>query len=122
VANLVRLARQAVELEHAQRAVQVAAVVQASERLLARVAALRERHCAQIESRLGRQDAVVDLASPPWRACENSQALQMFVGRLRVERWIEHLERGGAVVTCRDALGLTEHDRRGVLLGFDLAT
>ena len=66
--------RQLVELEHAQPAVRVAAVVQPRDRLLARVAALREGDVRRVEARLGREDPVVDLVTPARHARSRSGA------------------------------------------------
>ena len=110
-----------VDLEHAQRPVRVPAVVEAGDRLLARVAALRERDRALVEPRLGRQDRVVDLGSPARRAREDPQPLELLVGRRRLDVCVEHLDGGHAVVASRNPLGVAEDDRRGVLLRLDLA-
>ena len=64
----VRTRRLALELEHPQAAVGVAAVVQPRDRLLARIAALREADRPLGQARLGGQDAVVDLLAPRGRA------------------------------------------------------
>ena len=58
-------------------AVRVAAVVQTRDRLLARVAALREADRAGVEPRLGGEDAVVELATPAGRAGEDAQPLEL---------------------------------------------
>ncbi len=95
--------RLAVEPEHAQPAVHVAAVVQARDRLLARVAALRERDRALVQPRLRRKDAVVDLACPT-RASRASiaQALELVGVQRRLDAGVEHLDRRLAVVARRD--------------------
>ena len=67
-------------LEHAQAPVRLAAVVQARDRLLARVAALREADRALDQARLGGQDAVVELAAQARRAGADPQQLELVVG------------------------------------------
>ena len=64
----------------------MAAVLEAGERLLARVAALGERDRALVEARLGGQDPVVDLAPPARRASEDPEPLELLVGRPRRRR------------------------------------
>ena len=79
------------ELQHAQAAVRVAAVVQPRDRLLARVAALREADRPLGQAGLGRQHAVVDLAAEA-RACRlgcgGARAPRRAIGapRARVEQ------------------------------------
>ena len=71
----------AVEREDAQAAVRVAAVVQPCDRLLAGVAALREADRALLETRLGREDPVVELAPPGGRAGQDPQPLELVGAR-----------------------------------------
>src|SRR6476659_4857586 len=54
----------ALDLERLQAPVDLPAVVQPGDRLLARIAALRERHVRLVEARLGREDRVVELLPP----------------------------------------------------------
>src|SRR5256714_10804891 len=54
-----------VELEDAQPAVRMAAEVQARDRLLPRVTALRKGDVRRVETRLRGEASVVDLALPP---------------------------------------------------------
>ena len=111
----------AVELEHAERAIHVAPVVEARERLLARVAALREGDGPLVEAGFGREDALVELAAPARRAREDTEALELLVRGLRGDFAVEHLHRRNPVVRRGNPFGAAENDRRGVRLGLDLA-
>src|SRR5581483_8574043 len=121
VAHLVRRARLAVELEHAERPVHVAPVAQPCERLLARIAALREGDGALVEPGLRRQDPAVELAPPARRPRQDAQALELLVRRAGVDAGVEHLDRRDAEVARRDAAVAAEDDDGGVLLRLDLA-
>jgi hypothetical protein len=122
VAHLVGLScGLAVELEHSERAIHVAAVMEACERLLARVAALREGDGPLIEACLGGQDALVQLAAPARRARQDAKPLELVVRMLCRELAVEHLDRRNSVVGGGNPVGTAEDDRRGVLLGLDLA-
>src|SRR5207248_6109942 len=68
--DLVRRSRVG-DFELAQQTVRVAAVVQARDRLLARIAALRERDVRLLEPRLRRQNGLVELLPPGRRTRVN---------------------------------------------------
>ena len=70
----------AFEREHAEPTVRVPAVVEPRDGLLAGVAALREAYRPVLETRLGGHDAIVELATEPRRARQDSQALELFLG------------------------------------------
>ena len=64
----------------------MAAIVKAGDRLLSGVAALRERDRALVQSRLGGQDAVVDLTAVAGRRRGDSQGLELVFGEKEVGR------------------------------------
>src|SRR6266542_4084378 len=99
----------------------MAAVAQARDRLLARVAALVERDRALVEPGLGGQHAVVDLVPPPRRTSLDPLALELLVVHRRLHVRVEDLDRRRAVVAVRDSGLAAEDDRRDVLLPLDLA-
>ena len=76
------------------------AVVQPGDRLLARVAALREADRALLEPRLGGEDPVVELATPRRRAGEDPEPLELVRRRSgrRSGLGVEQLGGGHAVV------------------------
>src|SRR5207247_215586 len=90
----------AVESEDAKRAVRMTAVVQARDRLLARVAALREADRPLVEARLRRKDALVELAPEPRRPGEYPQPLQLAL-RERLSRGPRRRSRAFAAGTPR---------------------
>ena len=100
-------------VEDAQRAVRVPAVVQPRHRLLPGVAALVEADGALDESRLRRQDAVVDLGPErgvPARIRRSSSS-SAAVARPAGSR-VEHLDRRDAVVLVRDRSGAAHRGGR----------
>ena len=103
-----------VQLEPAQLAVRVTAMVQARHRLLAGIAALREADVGRLEAGLGGEDPVVELLPPGRRTGLDAEQLQ--IGRLACELGVEHLDGRLAVVGGRDPVGAVEDDRARVLL------
>ena len=96
------------------------AVVEPRDRLLPRVAALREADRALHEPRLGRHHTIVELASEPGRTREDAKPLELrFRDRRCVLRRVrvEELDRGHAVVPVRDRQLVVIHD--DVLCGTD---
>src|SRR5205823_15061962 len=86
------------DLELAQQAVRVAAVVPARDRLLARVAALRERDVRLLEAGLGRENRLVELLPPGRRARVDPQRLELAGVRRFAVGFLPGLPRLGAVV------------------------
>ena len=78
------------EREHTEAAVRVAAIVEAGDRLLARVAALREADGALGQAGLGGKDAVVDLLPPGGRASADAEQLELVLRDRRLELRVEH--------------------------------
>ena len=111
----------AVELEDAQASVDVAAMLQPGKRLLPRVATLGERDRTVGQAGLGGQYPVVDLGPPARCASEDAQTLELGIRWVGRDRAVEDLYSRNPVVVVRDPFGAAEHDRRGVLLGLDLA-
>ncbi|RDI73269.1 hypothetical protein Gocc_3064 [Gaiella occulta] len=95
------------------------------DRLLARIAALREADRALLEARLGGQHALVELAAEAWRGGQDAQPLELVGGDAlgAVRRvGVEQLAGGNAVVVVRHAaLDLPEDERRDMLLRLDRA-
>src|SRR5581483_3181361 len=102
-----------------QRAVDLAAVVLAGDRLLPRVAALRERDVRRLEPRFGRQHAVVELPSPARHAGLDPAALELVAVDRGLEARVEELAGAGEV--RREAALVAEDEYRRMLLGLDLA-
>src|SRR4029077_55265 len=65
------------DLEHAQAAVRAAAVMQARDRFLAGIAALREGDVRLAETGLGGEDRLVQLAAPDRRAGLDPERLEL---------------------------------------------
>jgi hypothetical protein len=108
-----------VHLEHTQLPVHLAAVVQARDRLLARVAALRERDVRLRQARFGGENRVVDLLPPRRSPGLDPEPLELLVGEGRLDVLVEQLGGRLAVLAVRDASVLAEDDDRPVLLGLD---
>src|SRR5919197_4934898 len=90
--QLVARLRAAVELEDAQATVDLPAVVLPRDRLLARIATLREADVRLVEPRLRGQDRVVELMAPAWDAGLDPPAFDVFFARLVALRSrVEHL-------------------------------
>src|ERR671922_827918 len=84
--------RVALDLEHPQAAVHLAAVVLARNRLLARIAPLGEADVRLVETGFGREDAVVDLPTPAGDARLDAPALECLFIDLRASGpLVEHL-------------------------------
>src|SRR5712691_8312489 len=109
------------DLEHGQPPVGMAAVMKTRDRLLAWVAPFREADRPLDEARLGRKDALVYLTPEAGSSGGDPHPLEFLVVERRLERLVQDLDRGHAVVLVRDAVALAEHDRRGVLFELDLA-
>src|SRR5512132_2369718 len=106
--ELVARFRAAVDLEHAQPAVDLAAVVLPRDRLLPRIAAFAEADVRVLEPGFGRKDRLVELASPARDTRLDAPALDLLLGRILAGRpLVEDL------VAADDEPGL-------VLLGLDL--
>ena len=107
------------------------AVVQAGDRLLARVAALREADRALLEPRLGRHHTVVELAAESRCSGEDPEPLERVLadllralGRLGVDQLDGRdtvVAGGNELVSIQQMLIRAEHHGRGVLLDPDLA-
>src|SRR6266550_458334 len=97
----------------------MAAEMQARNRLLPRVAALRERDVRRVEARLRREDPVVDLVFPARHAALDPAQLELLLRQRRLEPGIERLPRAGPV--RREAFPTAEDEHGLVLLGVDLA-
>src|SRR5439155_5953365 len=89
--GVVRRRLAGVDPEHPQAAVDVPAIVETRDRLLTRVAALGEGDGPLHEARLGRQDAVVDLAPVARRARPDPFELELLLADGRLEIGGEHL-------------------------------
>src|SRR6478735_6262955 len=103
-----------------ETAIRMPSVVEPCDRLLSRVAALREADRPLHESRLGRHHAIVELASEPRRARKDAKPLELcFRDRYCVLRRVrvEELDRRHAVVPVRDREPVVIHDT--VLCGTD---
>src|SRR5438876_6622077 len=72
----------AFDLEHAQAAVHLASMALAGDRLLARIAALREADVRVVQACLGRQDFLVELAAPAGDAGLDTPALELLLADL----------------------------------------
>jgi hypothetical protein len=80
--------RLTLEHEHAERAVDPPAVMLPCDRLLAGVTALLEVDRASVQTRLGRQDALVELESVARRPGANAEPLELVVRDLAPGRRI----------------------------------
>jgi hypothetical protein len=99
----------------------MAAEVQARDRLLAGVAALRQADRALDEAGLGREDALVDLTAPGRCPGLDAPKLELGATERRLESHVENLDRRLAVLVGRDPGDpAAEDERRGVLLELDL--
>ena len=106
----------------AQPAVRAAAVVQPRDRLLARVAALREGDVRLVEPGLGGEDRLVELAAPDRRAGLDPQPLELLAGLGGLALLLgPALERLDAVVVVADPLAGAELQVAAVRLELDLA-
>src|SRR5207237_3446963 len=76
--------RVVVKLDHSELAVDVPAVVQSRDRLLPGIAALREADVCLVEARLGREDALVELASPARDARLDPPKLELLLVQRRL--------------------------------------
>src|SRR5919198_3853421 len=100
--------RRTVDVENTQAAVDLAAVVLPRDRLLPRIAALREADVRLFEPRLCRQDRVVELATPARHSRLDAPALDVLLARLVAGRpLVEHLV-------------LADDEPRLVVLGLDV--
>src|SRR5690242_14360963 len=99
----------------------MAAVVQPRHRLLPGVAALVERDVGRLEPGLGRQHALVDLATPARHARGDAAQLELLVVERRREAAVDRLARTGEVGREADGLVRSKDEHRLVLLGLDLA-
>src|SRR5579859_3687396 len=80
-----------VEIEDSQPPVRVAAEAKTRDRLLARIAALREGDVAVVEPRLRRKNPVVELAPPARYGALDPAQLELVLPQRRVEAGIERL-------------------------------
>src|SRR5207253_9675355 len=69
----------ALELQHAETPVHLASVVESRDRLLARIAALREAHVRLGQAGLGRKNRVVDLPAPAGNRGFDAPALELLL-------------------------------------------
>src|SRR5262249_10699270 len=98
----------------------VAAVVEPGDRLLPRVAALRERDVRRVEPGFGGEDLVVDLVAPAPYAGFDPAQLELRGGGRQPSARGEHLARAGPVGD-EAFVGTTEDEQRLVFLRVDLA-
>ena len=83
-----------VDVQHSQRAVRVAAVVQPCDRLLSRVAPFREAHRALGQAGFGGEHAVVDVLPGKRRPGLDPHALELVGADRRLEAAVENLQPG----------------------------
>ena len=110
----------ALDLEHLQAPVDLAAVVQPGDRLLARIAALRERDVRLVEARLGREDRVVDSLPQAGAAASIRMRSTSSAERVGSTSASSSSDAGLAELLVRDPAVLAEDDDRRVLLRLDL--